>query len=478
MNTKFLSIALLSSIVTLNAQVSQNRQVGTFSKIQVSDAVNVVFTQSDSLAVNVSGNEKELASVETKVEKSTLIITARGKFYNPVTVYVKNNTLDEIMCSGASEFKTTNTVKSENLLISVSGAAHANATCESKVLKEIQSGASEVILAGSADQLDAEISGASSLKAYNLKTINANVVTTGASSAKVNVSDKLSANATGASSIKVKGNVKDISAEATSAASITRIVDDKKLDGKDSTTFNWKGKKLIIIGSEDKKQDTIVKKRHNKRDFNHWAGFSIGVNGLLTPSGDFNMPSKYKYLDLNYSRSANFQLNLFQHNFHIYKNYVNLVTGFGIEWRRYMLDNKTTLNPDSSFTWGVIDSTSKFSYNKNLFKSTLLQVPFLLEFNTSRKPSKSFHIAVGAVGQFLINSKTKQKLELDGDNYTKIHKDNYNMSPFQLKAHASIGYSKFTVFGEYNLTPLFASNKGPELYPFVIGVRLIPFSDN
>ncbi|MGZ4042949.1 MAG: GIN domain-containing protein [Bacteroidia bacterium] len=478
MKSKILSIALLSSVLTLSAQVSQKRTVESFNKIQVSDAVNVVYTQSDTVEVSVNGNEKELSSVETKVEKSTLIISAKGKFYNPVTVYVKNNALEEVMCSGASDLKTTNAVKGNSILFSVSGAAHVSATIEAKTIKDIQSGASELILSGSADQFEAEISGASSLKGYNLKTLNANIVTTGASSAKVNVSDKLTANASGASSIKVKGSVKDISAEATSAASISRIMDDKKSNGKDSTTFNWKGKKVIIIGSEEHKTDTsIVKKSSHKHSFDHWAGFSLGVNGLLTSGGSVSMPSKYNYLDLNYSRSINFQLNFFQHNFHIYKNYVNLVTGFGIEWRRYMLDNKTTLNPDSSFTWGTIDSTSKFAYNKNLFKSTMLQVPLLLEFNTSRKPSKTFHIAVGAVGQFMVNSKTKQKLELNGDNYTKIHKDSYNMSPFQLKAHASIGYSNFTVFGEYNVTPLFAANKGPVLYPFVVGVRLIPFGE-
>lgn len=477
MKTKLLSIAFLSLVFTLSAQVTQNRNTGSFSRIQVSDAVNVIYTQSDSNEVKLVGNEKELATVETKVENSTLMISAKGKFYNPVTVYVKNNNLEEVMASGASEFKTTNTVKTNSILVSVSGAAHASATIDSKLIREVQSGASEVTLSGSTDQLDIELSGASTLKAYHMKSVNANIITTGAASAKVNVSDKLTANASGASNIKVKGNVKDISAEATSAATITRILDDKKSDGKDSTTFNWKGKKVIIIGGDNRRGDSVITKNHSKRNFDHWAGFSIGVNGLLTPSGMLDMASKYSYLDLNYSRSINFQLNFFQHNFHIYKNYVNLVTGFGIEWRRYMLDNKTTLNPDSSFTWGVIDSTSRFAYNKNLFKSTMLQVPLLLEFNTSRKPSRAFHIAVGAVGQFMVNSKTKQKLELNGDEYTKIHKDNYNMSPFQVKAHASLGYRNFTVFGEYNVTPLFASNKGPQVYPFVVGVRLVPFGE-
>lgn len=477
MNTKFLSLALFSTVFTLSAQITQTRQVGTFNKIQVSDAVNVVYTQSDSLEVKLDGNEKELASVETKVEKSTLIISAKGKFYNTVTIYVKSNGLEEIMCSGASDFKSTNTIKTNTLLFNVSSAAHVQANVEAKQIKDIQSGASELVLNGSTDHLDAEISGASALKAYNLKTITANVLTTGASSAKINVAEKLTANASGASGIKIKGGVKDISAEATSAANISRIIDDKKGDGKDSTTFKWKGKKVIIIGSDEEKKDTsVVKKHSHNHRFDHWAGFSVGVNGLLTSDGAVNLPSKYNYLDLNYSRSINFQLNFFQHNFHLYKNYVNLVTGFGIEWRRYMLDNKTTLNPDSSFTWGKIDSSSKYSYNKNLFKSTLLQVPLLLEFNTSSKPSKAFHIAVGVVGQFMVNSKTKQKLELNGDMFTKIHKDNYNMNPFQLKAHASLGYSNFTVFGEYNITPLFSNNKGPVLYPFVLGVRLTPFS--
>ncbi|MBI2722618.1 MAG: outer membrane beta-barrel protein [Bacteroidetes bacterium] len=107
----------------------------------------------------------------------------------------------------------------------------------------------------------------------------------------------------------------------------------------------------------------------------------------------------------------------------------------------------------------------------------MLQFPILLEFNIGRKPSKSFHIAAGVIGQFMISSKTKQKFEISGNEFTKIRKDSYNMSPFQVKAHASVGYSNFTVFSEYNITPLFSSGKGPEVYPFVIGVRLIPFGN-
>lgn len=187
------------------------------------------------------------------------------------------------------------------------------------------------------------------------------------------------------------------------------------------------------------------------------------------------MQSPYNYLGLNYSRSINYQLNLFQHNFHIYKNYVNLITGFGIEWRRYMLDNNTTLNPDSSFTWGVIDNSNTYSYNKNLLRSTLLQVPLIFDFNTNKNPSKSFHVSLGAIGQFMVGNRTIQELGLSGDKFTKSRKDTYNMNPVSVKAHASIGYSKITAFAEYNLTQLFLNGKGPQVNPFVIGVRLVQF---
>ena len=58
---------------------------------------------------------------------------------------------------------------------------------------------------------------------------------------------------------------------------------------------------------------------------------------------------------------------------------------------------------------------------------------------------------------------------------THIRKDNYNMSPFAAKALVNLGYKSWTFFAEYSLTPLFQSGKGPELYPFNAGLRVIPF---
>jgi hypothetical protein len=106
---------------------------------------------------------------------------------------------------------------------------------------------------------------------------------------------------------------------------------------------------------------------------------------------------------------------------------------------------------------------------------SFVNVPLLLEFNTSDKPHKSFHIAAGVIGGYKLTSRTKREYEIDGAAVKEIKKDDYNINPFRLDATVRVGYGDFTLFGTYSLTTLFERNKGPELYPFSVGIRIMPF---
>jgi len=485
MNTKFLSIALITSVISIKAQQIQTRTASPFNKIETHGSVNVIYTSSDSLDIKVSASAKEIENVETKFDNATLIIKNKGSFKSPVYVYLKNNKLTEVQSSGASSFKTTNIVKTDSINFSVSGSADVSAKLESRSVRLIQSGASNLKLVGSSTNLFAEISGASTLKTYDLSADKVTITTTGASTAKIFVNEKLIANASGASNIKIKGDAKDISAEASPAASITKTLDQNKIDkssSKDSTVYNWKSKKIIIIDKGEDGEthyDTVsVKHKYTNEDFNHWAGFSMGVNGYVGSNGSTLMSKPTNYMDLDYSRSFNFQFNLFERHLNIVRNNFKLVTGFGFDYHSYAFSRKTNLNPntDSLGNFGSVDTSNTFSYKKNKFRNTYIQVPLLLEFNTSNNPNKSFHMAFGVIGEYLILSRTKQKLEQNNFDFTKERKDSYNLSPFAAKAHVNIGYKGFTAFGEYSLTSMFQKGKGPELYPFAVGVRLIPFN--
>lgn len=472
----FFTIVLVSTLISCNAQKTQERTVSPFNRMKISGGVHVVYTNSDTLTLSVRAKENELDNVQTKIENSTLYISSTGHITSPVYVFVKNNNLSSLESSGATAFKTTNTLTGDSVEFYSTGASDIKATINMNKITCTEDGASNVVIKGSTGQLTAHLSGASTLKSYDLVSKNAVLVTSGAANAKVYVTEKLQATATSASDIKVKGDPKEVVAETSTAASITRIKEVSEKSGKqdgDTTSYNLKKRKILVVkGSGVKYNDCDT----SESSFYHWKGFSMGVNGYMSPAGGIKVPTQYNYMDLDYRRSLNFQFNLFESQIKLVRHNMKLVTGFGFDYHLYELANKTTLNADSSFTWGTVDSTGQYSYKKNKLRCTYIQVPLLLEFNTSNDPDKAFHIAVGVVGQFLISSRTKQVLEEGRDKTTNVRKDGYNMSPFAAKAHVNVGYRGWTFFGEYSLTPLFQSGKGPELYPFTVGVRVLPFS--
>ena len=96
----------------------------------------------------------------------------------------------------------------------------------------------------------------------------------------------------------------------------------------------------------------------------------------------------------------------------------------------------------------------------------------MLEFNTSKNANKNFHIAVGAELAYRIGSVTKQKYEINNVEYELKHKDDYNLEPFRYSAVARIGYNNVTLFADYGLNRLFKKDKGPQVYPFTVGVTI------
>lgn len=471
-----LSSLLLLATTKIKAQTTQLRDVKPFQKIEVSGSANVIYSQSDTVSIKVTAAKNEIDAIYTTFENDILVIKAKGNFTHNYTVHISGNTLKQLTSSGATKFNSNNVINADSLTIDVSGASDVNLKVRTQATNMMLSGASRITIEGQTSTLYSTVSGASTLKAYKLNAITTNVTASGASTAKVFAQDKINANATGSSTIKFKGEPKDVNAEASSSSSISKVVSDdltkNAATDKDSTTFNFRNKKYVIINKDKNYDEDDVKV--DADDFKHWNGMSIGVNGWLA-NGNINMPKKESYMDLNYGKSLNFQFNAFEKNIRLYKNYINLVTGLGIEWNRYEFNNKTKLYADTNYTNGYIDTTSNFGYQKNRLKTSFINVPLLLEFNTNKNPKKSFHLAFGVIGGYKLNSKTIQVVTQNSNTIKITRKDDYNLNPFRVNAHASIGYHNFTVFADYGLTTLFETNKGPNLIPFTIGLKLITF---
>lgn len=239
----------------------------------------------------------------------------------------------------------------------------------------------------------------------------------------------------------------------------------------DTNTFKWGSSKVIVISVED---DTVKKEACKPRNrWNHFAGVDLGVNGFLSPANSVDLQKEGEFMDLNYAKSISVAINFMEYYIPVVKEKIGFTTGLGFEFNSYDLDRDYTVFSDKDTTFGVADGSKNIEKNK--FRSTMLNLPLMLETNIGKDAKHSFHLAVGGMASYRVGSKTKQIFSQNGSDYKVKNRTDFNMNPFRFSAVARIGYGDFTLFAAYSLTPIFEKDKGPELYPFTVGISLVSF---
>ena len=245
----------------------------------------------------------------------------------------------------------------------------------------------------------------------------------------------------------------------------------------DTSRFSIGSTKVIVISDakddKDDKPESVSIKKEEKQRWNHFAGIDIGINGLISEKNSVDLPEDAKFMDLDYARSVSISLNFFEQYIPIAKEKFGISTGLGFEFNKYALDRDYTIVSNRDSTFGFQDSASGLS--KNLFKSEVLNWPVMLETNLGKDAKHSFHVAVGGMLSYRLGAKTKQIFTQDNKEFKVKNRTDYNTNPFLFSLVARVGYGGFTIFANYSLTPMFENNKGPELYPFTVGVSLVSF---
>lgn len=240
------------------------------------------------------------------------------------------------------------------------------------------------------------------------------------------------------------------------------------------------GKTKVIIITEDEDgstasgSDTVTVKKKKAQRTNKFVGLDLGFNGYLNPKNSVDLQADAEFMDVDYGfKSLEVALNVWEEYIPIAKEKFGLMTGIGVKYNNYALKKDVIVTNQNDVTTFFEDSTRKI--NKNKFKTTSLHVPLMLETNLGKDADHSFHLAVGGMVTYLLGSKTKQKYKQDGDKFKVKDRNDFNTNPFRFAATARIGYGDFTLYATYSLTPLFENNKGPELYPFTVGLSIVSF---
>ena len=235
-------------------------------------------------------------------------------------------------------------------------------------------------------------------------------------------------------------------------------------NGGDTTRIKLRKKTIIIIEDDDDEDD----EKGDRNGEGHWAGFGINTNGFLNADGKIATGDAAGFLELDHARSIGFNFNLVEKRFPIFREYVGLTTGLGIQWNRFALKNNVDVMVSADSTYGVENTT--VDYKKNVLRSTYLQIPLLLEITTNKDNDKAWHISAGVVGGIRIGSSLKTKWEDAGKTNKDRVKSNYNLNPFEAHATAIVGYGDISLYVNYGLTQVFEKDKGPNFAPVSAGI--------
>lgn len=255
---KFIVFVTVFFTSLLSAQITESREVADFSKLKVSQSIEVFYTISNTKSLKIEADLKEnLAFVKTEVENGTLKVfidnsgNSAGKkskkrwnnniSYKYIKVTISGPHLSEIKASSSASVKIVNANKSQYLDIAVSssGSISGNFTCENATIVASSSGTFEgelearntsmeasssgtVELKGSATHLDCKASSSGECNLKDFKVENATVSGSSSATVAVHVSKALTAKASSSADIIYFGNPANVTKEASSSGSVSK----------------------------------------------------------------------------------------------------------------------------------------------------------------------------------------------------------------------------------------------------------------
>lgn len=200
----------------------------------------------------------------------------------------------------------------------------------------------------------------------------------------------------------------------------------------------------------------------------HWAALEMGVNSFANV--DYKGYTNPNFMDLNQNKSYEVGINFIRYSIGLQKDKKNigLVTGLGLTYNDYRFSNGYTIENENGMVKPVV--LDKAGLSKSKLSTSYLTVPLILEFQIPVSGNnKRFYFSGGMIGGLKVGSHTKVKK--DGDK--SKNRDDFNINPFRYGATARIGYKGINIFGTYYFSPFFKDGRGPEMFPFTIGIGLM-----
>jgi hypothetical protein len=176
-----------------------------------------------------------------------------------------------------------------------------------------------------------------------------------------------------------------------------------------------------------------------------------------------NLPEK-----IQYKSASNWPVSIY-YVFNFLKNKKHFNFGAGLSFDFLPL-HVNTREWDFDSTGKVENVYADSLYNKNKWNFTYIGVPIEIKFKLGKEEKKTVNMGIGFKVSTLLASRNRMRLE----NRIQIVKTKYNLNQhFSYSIFAHIGYKMFSIFGTYNLSPLFDAKNAPDTGYWSVGLALM-----
>ncbi|MEO5947233.1 MAG: head GIN domain-containing protein [Chitinophagaceae bacterium] len=205
----------------------ENRTLSSFDAVNVSCNTDLYVKQDSIFSVRVEADENLMEYIITELDGNTLKIRSKDgvnlKSSSSIKVYVSGPSFNHFKASEASDIFSENKITSkEAIAIDISGASDVKMELMAPQIEANLSGASSLTLSGQTKDFKVDGSGSTDINCFDLQTENTVIKLSGSGNANVFASVKLDLRISGSADVRYKGNP-TVSQKISGAGSVKKV---------------------------------------------------------------------------------------------------------------------------------------------------------------------------------------------------------------------------------------------------------------
>jgi Putative auto-transporter adhesin, head GIN domain len=191
--------------------VVQNRQPGSFSKVEQKGSFDIILKNGPVQEVMVDAEENISKYIETRVDNNTLVIRTESGFRliptRDIKIVVTSPSFAEVWSNGSGNITSENLLSDSGaMLVGTRGSGDVTLQLQAPEISAESYGSGDIQLRGETRLLNLSSAGSGNLTAADLKAEDATIDITGSGNATVNASKTIDVSVKGSGDVGYKGN--------------------------------------------------------------------------------------------------------------------------------------------------------------------------------------------------------------------------------------------------------------------------------